>query len=111
MGKVDGRYPHWVTPYTGERYSVIYYRTVGEVDPMGPAVVPTPEAVPGAEAHSVKVEDKVEIPSKRKPDIETEAIYVQEAGACRAAKTKKFNLIDCTHSTTSSNKEDDKVIE
>lgn len=42
LGRVDGRYPHWVTPYTGERYSVIYYRTVGEVDPMGPAVFEQP---------------------------------------------------------------------
>lgn len=38
LGRVDGRYPHWVTPYTGERYSIIYYRTVGAADPMGPAV-------------------------------------------------------------------------
>ena len=30
MGNVDGRFPHWVAPYTGTRYSVIYYRTVGE---------------------------------------------------------------------------------
>ncbi|CAE7495464.1 unnamed protein product [Symbiodinium microadriaticum] len=40
FGKVDGRYPHWVTKYTGERYSVICYRTTGEVSPMGPAVCP-----------------------------------------------------------------------
>ena len=38
FGKVDGRYPHWVTKYSGERYSVIYYQTVGETTPMGPAV-------------------------------------------------------------------------
>ena len=24
LGKVDGRYPHWVTPYQGTRYSLIY---------------------------------------------------------------------------------------
>lgn len=24
LAKVDGRFPHWVTPYTGERYSLIY---------------------------------------------------------------------------------------
>lgn len=29
LGKVDGRYTHWVTPYEGERYSVIYYQTEG----------------------------------------------------------------------------------
>jgi len=38
FGKVDGRYPHWVAPYTGERYSVIYYATWGDVVPQGPAV-------------------------------------------------------------------------
>merc|ERR1712217_476659 len=30
LGKIDGRFPHWVAPYTGERYSVIYYQTLGE---------------------------------------------------------------------------------
>lgn len=29
LGKIDGRFPHWVAPYTGERYSVIYYQTEG----------------------------------------------------------------------------------
>lgn len=29
FGRVDGRWPHWVAPYTGERYSVIYYQTEG----------------------------------------------------------------------------------
>lgn len=29
--KVDGRFPHWVAPYQGERYSVIYYQTIGQV--------------------------------------------------------------------------------
>ncbi len=24
FGKVDGRFPHWVTPYKGTRYSLIY---------------------------------------------------------------------------------------
>jgi hypothetical protein len=38
LGQVDGRYPHWVTGYTGERFSIIYYQTVGSVTPMGPAV-------------------------------------------------------------------------
>jgi len=38
LGKVDGRYPHWVTKYTGERYSIIYYQTVGSVTPMNNAV-------------------------------------------------------------------------
>ena len=38
FGKVDGRYPHWVAPHTGERYSLIYYQTSGEVVPQGPSV-------------------------------------------------------------------------
>jgi hypothetical protein len=46
---VDGRYPHWVTPYSGERYSIIYYRTCGETDPMGPAILPSPPRVAGSE--------------------------------------------------------------
>lgn len=29
FGRVDGRWPHWVAPYAGERYSVIYYQTEG----------------------------------------------------------------------------------
>ncbi|KNC76913.1 hypothetical protein SARC_10610 [Sphaeroforma arctica JP610] len=38
LGKVDGRYPHWVAPYTGTRYSVIYYQTRGEIEPRTTAV-------------------------------------------------------------------------
>ena len=37
---IDGRFPHWVSGYTGERYSVIYYRTSGEYDPPTHAVHP-----------------------------------------------------------------------
>mmetsp|Transcript_27066 Transcript_27066/g.66382 ORF Transcript_27066/g.66382 Transcript_27066/m.66382 type:complete len:120 (+) Transcript_27066:793-1152(+) len=33
LGKVEGRNPHWVTPYSGERYSLVYYRTEGEPEP------------------------------------------------------------------------------
>lgn len=29
MAKVDGRFPHWVSPYVGERYSVIWFTTDG----------------------------------------------------------------------------------
>lgn len=29
LAKVDGRFPHWVTPYEGERYSIIWFRTEG----------------------------------------------------------------------------------
>ena len=40
MGKVDGRFPHWVAPYDegSERFSLIYYRTMGEPTPIGTAV-------------------------------------------------------------------------
>ena len=27
LNKCDGRYPHWVSSYEGERYSLIYYAT------------------------------------------------------------------------------------
>lgn len=30
---IDGRFPHWVSDYDGERYSVIFYRSAGEADP------------------------------------------------------------------------------
>ena len=39
LGKIDGRYPHWVAPHTGERYSIIYYVSSGAVVPQGPAVI------------------------------------------------------------------------
>eukprot|EP00415_Alexandrium_ostenfeldii_P002510 UN2510 len=38
FGKVDGRFPHWVSPYTGERYSLIYYQTSGPPVPKTTAV-------------------------------------------------------------------------
>jgi hypothetical protein len=40
LGKVDGRYPHWVAPYDegAERYSLIFYQTEGE--PMKYCVLP-----------------------------------------------------------------------
>jgi hypothetical protein len=36
LGKVDGRYPHWVAPYDEgcERFSLIYYQTEGPVTPQ-----------------------------------------------------------------------------
>ena len=39
LAKVDGRYPHWVAPYDGTRFSVIYYQTLGTPTPMGEAVL------------------------------------------------------------------------
>ena len=45
LGKIDGRYPHWVAPHMGERYSIIYYVSSGEVVPQGPAVIGCEEVV------------------------------------------------------------------
>ena len=39
FAKVDGRFPHWVTPYHGERFSLIYYTTEGASVPVAGAVV------------------------------------------------------------------------
>lgn len=39
FAKVDGRFPHWVTPYNeGTRYSLIYYVTSGAVEPQTTAI-------------------------------------------------------------------------
>ena len=38
LAKVDGRFPHWVAPYDGNRYSVIFYQTRGEEIPRTTAV-------------------------------------------------------------------------
>ena len=40
LAKVDGRFPHWVAPYPegAERYSLIYYQTMGEPTPITTAV-------------------------------------------------------------------------
>ena len=35
---IDGRFPHWVSGYSGERYSVIFYRSAGSLDPVVKAV-------------------------------------------------------------------------
>jgi hypothetical protein len=44
LGKVDGRYPHWVTNYdrNSERFSLIYYDTVSSYKSPGPSVFTTP---------------------------------------------------------------------
>ena len=46
LGKVDGRYPHWVAPYDEreERFSLIYYQTAGAYTTPGPAVFSKPRA-------------------------------------------------------------------
>ena len=46
LGKVDGRFPHWVAPYQGNRYSVIYYQTRGEEIPRTFAVFQSKQQVP-----------------------------------------------------------------
>jgi hypothetical protein len=38
MAKVDGRFPHWVAPYEGERFSIIWFRTEGAATPPTLAV-------------------------------------------------------------------------
>ena len=46
LGKVDGRNPHWVAPYSEseERFSLIYYKTAGNYLAPGPAVFSMPSA-------------------------------------------------------------------
>jgi len=38
LGKIDGRYPHWVSEYKGERWSLVFYRTEGGGEEVGPAI-------------------------------------------------------------------------
>ena len=42
IAKVDGRFPHWVRPYTGERYSIVWFMTQGETIPRTSAVFGEP---------------------------------------------------------------------
>ena len=39
FARVDGRYPHWVAPYKGTRFSIIFYRTIGSPEKQGRAVL------------------------------------------------------------------------
>ena len=45
LGRVDGRYPHWVAPYDQrtDRYSLIYYETGNDFMKPGPAVFSIPK--------------------------------------------------------------------
>ena len=46
LGKVDGRYPHWVAPYDEgkDRYSLIFYLTMGQpFQQAGPAIFGVPQ--------------------------------------------------------------------
>ena len=54
LGKVDGRYPHWVAPYTGTRFSVIFYQTQGEPTPIGEAVFSGTPLVDDAVTYCIK---------------------------------------------------------
>ena len=44
LGRVDGRYPHWVTHYvpSQERFSLIYYDTTSPYESPGPAIFHIP---------------------------------------------------------------------
>jgi hypothetical protein len=45
LGKVDGRFPHWVAPYDHvrrDRYSLIFYQTSGEFQKIGPPIFKEP---------------------------------------------------------------------
>jgi hypothetical protein len=44
LGRIDGRYPHWVTHYDPgqERFSLIYYDTMSTFEPPGPAIFCVP---------------------------------------------------------------------
>ena len=45
LGKVDGRYPHWVSNYNvdeEERFSLIYYDTLSSYQTPGPAIFSIP---------------------------------------------------------------------
>ena len=46
IGRVDGRYPHWVTSYdvNEERFSLIYYDTLSAYEPPGPAIFTVPRS-------------------------------------------------------------------
>ena len=36
LGRLDGRVPHWVNGWTGERFSLVFFRTGGTPTPMEP---------------------------------------------------------------------------
>lgn len=40
LARVDGRYPHWVAPYSGDRFSLIYYQTTVKYTKPNTAVWP-----------------------------------------------------------------------
>ena len=36
LGRLDGRVPHWVSGWTGERFSLVFFRTGGTPTPIEP---------------------------------------------------------------------------
>ncbi|KOO23201.1 hypothetical protein Ctob_002887 [Chrysochromulina tobinii] len=44
LARIDGRFPHWVAAYEGERFSVVFYRLEGPVEPVERAVHDVPSA-------------------------------------------------------------------
>lgn len=52
LSKIDGRFPHWVANYSAssatsnnniDRYSLIYYQTLGEYQPIGSPIFDDPK--------------------------------------------------------------------
>lgn len=71
LGKVDGRFPHWVAPYTGDRYSVIYYQTMGEATAQSfavfsgkPLVCDPPTFCPSGYQYKYNVESETFFPTE-----------------------------------------------
>ena len=58
LAKIDGRFPHWVSPYQGERYSLIYYQTWGEVSPQTTAIFAPTKTACATEGREEDVPDE-----------------------------------------------------
>lgn len=56
--KVDGRFPHWVAPYHGTRYSVIFYQTRGDLVPRTTAVFKGTPLVQDPSTFPARAEDR-----------------------------------------------------
>ena len=44
LARIDGRFPHWVAAYEGERFSLVFYRLEGPLEPVERAVHDVPSA-------------------------------------------------------------------
>jgi hypothetical protein len=62
LGKIDGRYPHWVAPYTEgcQRYSLIFYQTEGKKMPTGTAFYEAVEPDLAAQRASIRKVEELE---------------------------------------------------